>query len=178
MKILVFLLLSSLMIETVYAQQRLSDVHPGDPCTKISETEKRLKSLDLAVPEGKGVSRYTGIQGGEKAAIVYHCSKGRLVEQTITVTKTTREEAYRFANEQKAELTKQLGDPVHDGLDLSILKRLYFAFVGADLDYLVGAVIWGTSKEDAMLLVKEIGTNHWEVTISQGSSKMEYILNS
>lgn len=29
-----------------------------------------------------------------------------------------------------------------------------------------------------MLLIKETGADQWEVSISQGSSKMEYILNS
>ena len=178
MKIIVFFLLSLLIVEAVCAEQRLSDIRPGVPCDKIPETEKRLGSLELAVHDAKGISKYTGTHGEKKATIVYHCDKGRLTEQKIIVISTTRDEAYRFANEQKIELTKRLGDPIHDGLDLNIWKRLFFGFVGADLDYLTGAVVWGRAKEDAMLLVKETGTNLWEISISLGSSKLEYILNS
>ena len=178
MKIIVFFLLSLLIVEAVCAEQRLSDIRPGVPCDKIPETEKRLGSLELAVHDAKGISKYTGTLGGKKATIVYHCDKGRLTEQKIIVTITTRDEAYRFANEQKIELTKRLGDPIHDGLDLNIWKKLFFGFVGADLDYLTGVVVWGRAKEDAMLLVKETGTNLWEISISLGSSKLEYILNS
>ena len=90
----------------------------------------------------------------------------------------TREEAYRFAREQRAELSKRLGEPIHDGLDLAGWRQLYFRFMGADLDYLTIVVVWGRAKEDAMLMVRETETKKWQVTISQGSSKVEYILNS
>jgi len=50
--------------------------------------------------------------------------------------------------------------------------------MGADLDYLTIVVVWGRAKEDAMLMVRETETKKWQVTISQGSSKVEYILNS
>ena len=53
-----------------------------------------------------------------------------------------------------------------------------FGFLGADLDYLNSVVVWGKAKEDVMLLVRETEDKRWEVTISQGSSKTEYILNS
>jgi hypothetical protein len=178
MKIIVLFLLSWLMANAVYADQRLSDVRPGIPCDRIAETEKRLGSVAADVHGTQSTMRYTGTQGGEKATIIYHCDKGRLTEQTIIVTSTTRDEAYRFAEEQKTALTKRLGEPVHDGLDLGIWKRLYFGFMGADLDYLLRVVVWGKKKEDAMLLIKETGVDQWEVSISQGSSKMEYILNS
>lgn len=178
MKTVILFLLSSLLVEAVYAEQRLSDIRPGVPCDKIQEIEKHLGSLELAVDDSKGISKYTGTQGGKKATIEYHCDEGRLTEQTIIVTTTTRDEAYRFANEQKTELITHLGDPIHDGLDLGIWKRLIFGFMGADLDYLTGVVVWGRAKEDAMLLVKEIDSNLWKIYISQGSSKLEYILNA
>ena len=178
MKLSAFLLLSLLIVQTVCAEQRLSDLEPGVPCSKIPEIEKRLGSVELAARNAKGISVYAGVQGGEKATIVYHCDKERLTEQKIIITSTTRDEAYRLANEQKIKLTKLLGEPIHDGLDLNIWKRLYFAFVGSDLDYLTRVVVWGRAKEDTMLLLKEKGPNLWEVSISRGSSKLEYILNS
>jgi hypothetical protein len=178
MKIIVFFLLPLLIVNAVYADQRLSDIRPGIPCDRIAETEKRLGSVESDVHGTQSTMRYTGTQGGEKATIIYHCDTGRLTEQTIIFTSTTRDQAYQFAEEQKSELTKRLGEPVHDGLDLGIWKRLYFGFVGADLDYLMRVVVWGKKKEDAMLLIKETGTDQWAVSISQGSSKMEYILNS
>ncbi len=178
MKIIVYLLFSALIVEVVCAEQRLLDIRPGVPCGKILETEKRLGSVESTVHDAQGNSKYSGIQGGRKATIVYRCDKGLLAEQTIIVISSTRDEAYRFADEQKIELSKRLGDPIHDGLDLDIWKRLYFGFMGADLDYLASVVVWGRAEEDTMLLIKEIGKNLWEVSISQGSSKFEYILNS
>ena len=177
MRIIIFIILSSLIVEVIYAEQRLWDIRPGFPCDQIPETEKRLGSLELSVHDGKGISKYTGIQGGKKATIVYRCDKGRLAEQLIIITITSRDEASRFANEQKIKLAERLGDPIHDGLDLSIWKRLYFGFMGADLDYLTSVVVWGRAKEDIMLLLRESGTNLWEISISQGSSKSEYIFN-
>ena len=53
-----------------------------------------------------------------------------------------------------------------------------FGILGADLDYLTSVVVWGREKEDVMLLVRETEEKLWVVIISQGSSKMEYILNS
>jgi hypothetical protein len=178
MKIFVFILLSLLFIEAVCAEQRLSEMQPGVPCARIPETEKRLGSIESAVTDPTGVSKYTGTHGGTDASIVYVCEKGRLAEQKIIVTTSTRDEAYRFANEQKLELTQRLGNPMHDGFTLGIGSRMYFAFKGSDLDYLSTVVVWGRAKEDVMLLVKQIGNNLWEISISQGSSKLEYILNS
>ena len=178
MKIIVFFLLSSLIVETIYADQRLSDIRPGIPCDEILETEKRLGSVELAVNDGEGISNYIGIQEGQKVTIVYRCDKGRLIEQKIIFASTSRDEAYRLANEQKTKLTERFGDPIHDGLELSIWKKFYFGFVGADLDYLTSVVVWGREKEDAMLLIQETETNLWEVSISQGSTKLEYILNN
>jgi hypothetical protein len=178
MKIFIFLLLSLLVVEANYAEQRLWDTRPGVPCNKIPEVEKHLGSFKLDTQDGKGISKYMGTQGGRKATIIYRCDKGRLSEKRIIVTSSSRDEAYRFANEQKIKMTKQFGTPIHDGLDMSIWKRLYFGFVGADLDYLISVVVWGRAKEDSMLLIKETGNNRWEVSISQGSSKSEYIFNS
>lgn len=178
MKIIAFFLLASLMIEAVYAEQRLSDIRPGLPCDQAQEAEKRLGSLNLSSDDSNGISRYTAIYRGKKATIVYRCDKGLLTELTIIVTSTTRDEAYQFANEQKIELIKRLGDPIHDGLGLSIWKRFYYGFMGADLDYITSIVVWGREKEDTMLSVRESEPNLWEVHISQGSSKLEYILNS
>lgn len=178
MKLFIFILLSSLIVEAIYAEQRLWDIRPGFPCDKIPETEKRLGSLELSVHDGKGISQYAGTQGGKKATIEYRCDKGRLAEQVIIITITSRDEANRIANAQKIKLAERLGNPIHDGLDLSIWKKLYFGFMGADLDYLTSVVVWGRKKEDAMLLIMESGTNLWEIYISQGSSKSEYIFNS
>lgn len=43
---------------------------------------------------------------------------------------------------------------------------------------LTSVVVWGRKNTDVMLLVREIEDSHWEVIISQGSAKTEYILNS
>ena len=177
MKIIILLLLSSLMTESIFAAQRLSDIRPGTPCEKVLETEGRLGSLELGGAEGNGIREYSGTQGGRKATIVYRCDKGRLMEQKIIVTSASQDVAYEFANDQKIEISNRLGDPIHDGLDLSIWKRLYLGFIGADLDYLTSIVVWGKAKEDVMLLIRGSETNLWEISISQGSSKWEYILN-
>ena len=76
------------------------------------------------------------------------------------------------------ELAKNLGEPIHDGVNLGAWRKLMFGMLGADLDYLTSVVVWGRAKEDVMLLVRETEDKRWEVTISQGSSKTEYILNS
>jgi len=178
MRIIVIFLLSLLMVDAVCAGQRLSDIRPGDPCDEIVEIEKRLGSSESASNDAKGVSRYTGTHGGKEATIVYRCDEGLLDEQTIVVTTSTQDEAYRFANEQKAEISRRLGNPIHDGLELGTWRRLFFGFLGADLDYLVRVVVWGRAKEDPMLSVTEVGENRWEVSVSQGSSKTEYIFNS
>jgi len=176
-KVHVFLLLSLLTVEAVCAEQRLPDIKPGISCSKIPEIEKRLGSVESAAHNAKGISVYTGTQGGKTATVTYHCDKEQLTEQKIIITDTTREEAYRFANEQKIELTRLLGEPIHDGFELPTWKRFYFGFMGSDLDYLTSVVVWGRAKEDTMLSVKEKGSNLWEVSVSQGSSKYEYILS-
>ncbi len=178
MKIIAFFLLSLLTVNAVCVELRLSDIRPGVSCDAIPEIEKSLGSLEISAHDANGISKYTGIHGNKKAIMVYQCANGRLTEQKIIVTVTSRDEAYQFADEQKIELIKHLGDPIHDGFALGTWKRLFFAFAGADLDYLSVVVVWGRAKEDVMLSVKELGTNLWEVSISRGTSKMEYILNS
>ena len=178
MRIMVVLVLSLLMVEAAGAVQRLSDIRVGALCDKIPEIEKRLGSLESAVDDAKGVSTYTGTYDGQKATVVYHCEGGKLTEQTITVPAASPEAAHRFANEQKRGLIQRLGDPIHDGLELPVWRRLFFGFLGADLDYLTSVVVWGRAKEDVMLSVTETANNLWKVTISQGSPKTEYIFNS
>ena len=177
MKILILLLLSSLMVESTLAAQRLAEIQPGAPCEKILAIEKRLGSHELVEVDGNGIRKYSGVVGGQKATIVYQCDKGRLIEQKIIVTSASRELAYGFANDQKTKISGYFGDPIHDGLDLSIWKRLYLGFIGSDLDYLTSVVVWGKAKEDAMLLIRELKPNLWEVSLSQGGPKWEYILN-
>ncbi|MCU7933179.1 MAG: hypothetical protein KZQ90_20485 [Candidatus Thiodiazotropha sp. (ex Codakia rugifera)] len=178
MKIIVFLLLTLLIVAAVYAEERLSSVRLGTSCDMIPETEKHLGSIELDADDSNGIRKYSGTFEGEKATIVYYCNDGKLAEQTVTVTIATQDEAYRFANEQKASLILYLGDPIHDGLNLGIGRRIFFGILGADLDYLTRIVVWGRAKEDTMLEIKEIGNELWEVSISQGSSKLAYILNS
>lgn len=178
MKIIAFFLFSLLAAEAVIAEQRLLDMRHGVPCDRISETEKILGSVELTVNDSDGVSKYTGIHGGLDASIVYVCEEGQLVEQTIVILTSNRDAAYRFANKQKAELTRRFGSPLHDGFDLGIWSRLFFGFKGSDLDYLSEVVVWGRAKEDMMLSVKQNEQNLWEITISQGIPKVEYILNS
>jgi hypothetical protein len=101
-----------------------------------------------------------------------------LAEQEIIFKRPTRSEIYGIANEQSKELVKRLGEPLHDGLNLGAWSKLMFGFLGADLDYLTSVVVWGRAKEDVMLLIREIEGDRWEVIISQGSSKMDYIFNS
>ncbi len=50
--------------------------------------------------------------------------------------------------------------------------------MGADLEYLSSVVVWGKSEEDTIILIRETESNQWEVSVSRGSSKWEYILNS
>ena len=176
-RIIVFLF-GSLLVGTVCAGQRLADIQPGFPCDGIPQVEKRLGSVELAAQNANGISKYKGTEGGVEATIVYHCDKGRLAEQQIIFTSTTQSNAYQIANELRKELAKNLGDPIHDGLNLSAWKKMMFGILGADLDYLTSVVVWGRAKEDVMLLVRETEDKLWVITISQGSSKMEYILNS
>ena len=176
-KILLILLLLT-AIEAVHADQRLVDVQPGMPCDEIPEIEKRLGSLESSVDNSTGTISYQGIQGGEKAVILYHCEKEKLTELKIIVATSTQEGALRFARRQKKELIEHLGEPVHDGLDLKFWKRFYFGFMGADLDYLSSVVVWGKSEEDTIILIGETESNKWEVSVSRGSSKWKYILNS
>jgi hypothetical protein len=178
MKSIIALLLASLLVGTVCAGQRLADIQPGFPCDGIPRIEKRQGSVEVAAQHANGISKYRGTQGGVEATIVYHCDQGQLTKQEIIFTSTTQSEAYRIANEQRKELARNLGEPIHDGLNLGAWRRLMFGILGADLDYLMSVVVWGKAKEDVMLLVRETEDKDWEVTISQGSSKMEYILNS
>ena len=178
MKIHIFFLLSLLMAGAACAGQRLWDIHPGDPCGKIPEIEKDLGSIELAIDEATGISKYSGIQEGEKATIEYQCDNGRLTEQRIVITTTSQDAAFRLANAQKTALSRRLGEPIHDGLTLGTWQKLFTCFTGADLDYLSLVVVWGRADEDVMLLIRETGTNLWQISISQGKSKIEYILNS
>jgi len=178
MRIIVSFLLLLLVAEAVCAKQRMLDIRPGDSCDRVSDMEKQMGSHEFTSHDAKGIRKFNGIHGGEEATIVYLCEKGVVVEQKVIVMSATREVAYRFAEEQEAEFTKHLGEPIHDGLTLGIWERLLFGFKGADLDYITSVVLWGRAKEDIMLFIRETGASEWEVTISQGSSKMEYILNS
>ena len=176
-KITVFLF-ASLLVGTVCAGQRLSDIQPGFACERIPQLEKRLGSVELAAEDENGISKYMGTQGGFEATVVYHCDKGELTQQEIIITSTTQGDAFRIANQLSEELAKSLGDPIHDGLNLRVWRTMLFGFLGADLDYLTSVVVWGRAEEDVMLSVMETEEKIWLVTISQGSSKMEYILNS
>ena len=102
MKKLLYLLFLTLAAGIVCAQQRISDIRPGEPCAGILELEKRLGSLALPDQAESGISRFSGNQGGKDAEIEYHCEEGSLTEQRIRVLFPTREEAYRFAREQRA----------------------------------------------------------------------------
>jgi hypothetical protein len=176
-KIIVFLL-ASLPVGTACAGQRLEAIQPGFPCDAIPQVEKRLGSVELSAQDEKGISKYSGMQGGVDATVVYHCDKGQVTEQEIIFTSTTQGNAYQIANELRKELVKHLGEPIHDGLNLRVWRKMMFGILGADLDYLTSVVVWGREKEDVMLLVRETGDKLWLITISQGSSKMKYILNS
>jgi hypothetical protein len=177
MKNIIPFLLVSLLVGTVCAEQRLTDIQLGFPCDGIAKVEHNLGSMELSAQDAKGISKYSGTQGGEKATVVYHCEKGRLSVQEIIFTSTTQSEAFRIANEQRQLLAKSLGEPIHDGMNMGVLRRMMYGFTGADLDYLTSVVVWGKTKEDVMLLVRETEDKRWEITISQGSSKIEYILN-
>ena len=176
-KIVIFLL-AALLVGTVCAGQRLGDIQPGFPCNEIPQVEKRLGSVELAPQDTNGGSKYTGTQGGIEATVVYHCDKGQLTQQEIIITSTTQSNAYRIANELRKELAKDLVEPIHDGLNLKAWRKMIFGFLGADLDYLTSVVVWGRAKEDVMLSVRETEDKLSMVIISQGSSEMEYILNS
>jgi len=178
MKAIVAILLAPLLVGTVSAGQRLTDIQPGSPCHEIPQVENRLGSVELAAQDPNGISKYKGIQGGVEATVVYHCERQRLVEQEIIFTVATRSEADQIANQQRNELVEDLGEPIHDGLNLGAWKKLMFGFMGADLDYLTSVVVWGRASKDVMLEIRETEDKGWEVTISQGSSKSEYIFNS
>ena len=171
-------LLGFLVVGTACAGQRLADIQPGFPCDGIPQMEDRLGSVALAAQGTNGIKKYLGTQDGVEATIVYRCDKGQLAEQEIIITSTTQSGAYQIANELGKELTKTLGEPIHDGLGLGVWRTMMFGILGADLDYLTSVVVWGRAKEDVMLLVKETENKLWVIIISQGSSKMEYILNS
>ena len=178
MKAIVAVLLAPLLVGTALAEQRLTDIQPGSPCQEIPQLEKRLGSVELAAQDPNGISKYKGMHGGAEAILVYRCEHQRLVEQEIIFTGATRSEADQIANQQRNELVKDLGEPIHDGLNLGAWKKLMFGFMGADLDYLTSVVVWGRAPKDVMLEIRETEDKGWEVTISQGSSKSEYIFNS
>jgi len=171
-------LFALLITFSVHGEERLAAVRLGTPCEEIRDIERRLGSVELSGDNATGISEYSGTHGGKKAKIVYRCATGVLAEQTIVVTAASRDEAYQFADTQKVELSMRLGDPLHDGLQLAAWRKMLFGFLGADLDYLTAVVVWGRANEDVMLSVTESATNLWQVSISQGSSKQEYILNS
>ncbi len=177
MRRVIFFSLLALIIEAANAGHTLSDVRLGIPCDEIAAAKTRGELLDSTDHGTQRIMRYSGIQGGRKATIIYRCDDERLAEHIITVAHTSRDDAYRFAEEQKTELTERLGEPIHDGLELSIWKRFYFGFMGADLDYLTRVVAWGKTKEDVMLSIGETESTRWEVSVSQGSSKREFLLN-
>jgi len=163
----------------LFAGQRLADIQIGIPCDGIPPVEKHLGSVQLTAQEAKGTSKYSGKQGGAEATIIYRCGdQGRLTEQEIIFTSATQNEAYRIADEQRKALAGILGEPIHDGLNLETWRKMLFGILGADLDYLTSIVVWGRAKEDVMLLIRKIADDRWEITISQGSPKTEYILNS
>ncbi|MCP3868184.1 MAG: hypothetical protein GY703_08850 [Gammaproteobacteria bacterium] len=177
-KLIVFNLLALWMLGTAGANQRLLELKPGISCEKIPVLESRLGSIQQTHPVADGSLHYSGTQKGVPATVRYQCSEGQLVEQKITITVPSREEAYRIADEQKAELSRYFGEPVHDGLDMPLWRHFLHGFLGADLDYLTTVVVWGTADQDAMLSVKETKSRQWEICISQGSPKLEYRLNS
>ncbi len=177
MKTVVFLLLLLLFIEAVNAGHTLSDVRLGVPCDEIAKAETRGGFLDATDHDTQRIMRYRGTLGGQKATIIYRCGDGRLAEHIITVAHSSRDQAYRFADEQKKALMERLGEPIHDGLELGSWKRFYYGFMGADLDYLTRVVVWGKTEEDVMLMVRETENARWEVSVSQGSSKTEFVLN-
>ncbi len=173
----IFNSLLALLIETANAGHPLSDVRLGILCDEIAASQTRGELLDSTYHGGQRIMRYTGTLGGQKATIIYRCDEERLTEHIIMVAHTSRDEAYRFTEEQKKDLMERLGEPIHDGLELSIWKRFYFGFMGADLDYLTRIVVWGKTKEDAMLSIGESESARWQVSVSQGSSKTEFLLN-
>ena len=156
----------------------MSDISPGAACGRILQLEQGLGSSVLSDHGPAGVTRYAGTQGGREATVEYLCEIGKQAEQGDSVTFTSHDEALRFASEQKRELTRHLGEPLHDGLDLGLWQRLLLGFKGADLDYLTSVVVWGKGKDDALLQVRQTGDSLWEISVSRGISKMEYILNS
>jgi len=176
-KIIVFCL-TSLLFGSVYAEQRLTDIQLGFPCEAIPDFEKSLGSVELATQDTNGISKYTGTQREVKATVVYHCDQGRLTKQEIIFASTTQIGAFQIANEQRKDIAQKLGEPIFDGLNLKGWRKILFGILGADLDYLTSVVVWGRKKEDVMILVRETEDKLWVITISQGSSKIEYILNS
>ena len=178
MKKIIVYSLASLLIGTVCAGQRLEEIQPGFPCDAIPQVEKRLGSVELGAQDTSGISKYKGTWRGVETTVVYHCDKGQLAEQEMIFTSATRSNAYQIANELRKELAKNLGEPIHDGLNLRVWRRMMFGILGADLDYMTSVVVWGRAKQDVMLVVRKTGDKLWVIIISQGSSKMEYILNS
>lgn len=178
MKKFIVISFAFLLAGTVCAGQRLADIRPGFPCDEIPQIEERLGSIALEAEDTNGISKYRGTEEGFEATVEYHCDMGQLTEQKIIFTSTTKSDAYQIAGVLRKRLAENLGEPIHDGLNLEIWRTFMFGFLGADLDYLSSVVVWGRKKEDVMLLVTETEDKHWVITISQGSSKTEYILNS
>ncbi len=176
MKNIVVFLVLLLQAGVLCAEQSLM-VRSGVPCDGIPEIEQSLGSVEVAA-DAKGVSRYKRMQDGIEAMVVYRCDKGRLAEQAIIFTSSDRNEAHQIANKQRKRLVESQGEPIHDGLNLPTWKRMMYGILGADLDYLMSTVVWGRAEEDVMLQIRETEDKRWEIVISQGSSKMEYILNS
>ena len=173
-----FLLCCLLFPLTAPGADRIADLRPGVACERIPGIEQSLGSIALGDRgEGSELS-YRGIQGARTAMISYHCVAGALAEQRILVVVDSREEALGFADAQRRELVRRLGDPIHDGLRLPTWRKLLYGFLGADLDYLTAVVIWGNRDEDPMLRLSQTDAQQWQVSISQGSSKLEYIINS
>jgi hypothetical protein len=158
--------------------ERLAEIPLGTACESIPGIELKLGSVAVTGQDVDGISRYSGIHGGREAEIVYHCAGGSLTEQIVVVTTGSRDEAIRFAQAQKIALSNRLGKPVHDGLNLPTWRRLLSGILGADLDYLMNVVVWGRANEDVILQISETGADRWQVSISQGGSKLEYIINS
>lgn len=172
--LILFLLVTALPVP---AAERLLDLQPGVPCAGISQIEQGLGSIEITGSADGGME-FRGVYAGREARIIYRCKESSLTEQIIQIVISGRDQALGFAEQQKAELASQLGDPIHDGLNLPVWRRLLFGILGGDLDYLMSVVVWGRADQDLMLSVTAAGDDRWLITLSRGSSKLEYIINS
>ncbi len=177
MKTIFTLLLSLLYISTASADQRFTDIPLGSACKKILQIETSLGSK-ITKGDINTISHFTGTLNGMEPSIVYHCEQGKVSKHKIILSTKTEKEAYRIANVQSAELKKTLGEPIHDGFNLRLARSIRLGVMGGDMDYLTSVVVWGKAEKDAILVIKKTKENLWEITISRGNSKMEYILNS